>query len=103
SGAITKPFYVAKFAPNNGNTLWAKGYDAGGLATVDSAGNITVLGGYSGSVDFGVGGPKTAPGGVSDIFLLRLDSNGTAVWVATVESNSGLSPHSLTIDSGGNT
>ena len=73
--------YVAKFDPA-GNHLWSQrfgGPDGGATVrcvTTDAAGNIFVTGDFGGTVDFG-GGPLF---GLGDIFVVKLDANGTHLW-----------------------
>lgn len=63
---------------------WSKGW--GGLVdddaydvAVDAQGNVIVVGGFSGTVDFG-GGPLTTPNGNTDIYVVKYDSQGNHLW-----------------------
>ncbi len=78
-----KDIYVVKLASATGAVLWAKrfggtGDDIGFAVAVDAAKNIYVTGRFQGTVDFG-GGPLTVAG-QSDIFALKLDTNGNFGW-----------------------
>lgn len=54
------------------------GYDVAGAVAVDSKGNIILAGSFEQSVDFG-GGPLTSAG-LTDIFVVKLDSSGNHVF-----------------------
>lgn len=86
-GALTSAgsydVFVAKFDPT-GALLWANRYgdnvaqwasDIG----VDGTGNIVLTGTFLGTVDFGAG-PLTNPSPVANVFLAKLDPNGSAIW-----------------------
>ncbi|HET6349064.1 MAG TPA: T9SS type A sorting domain-containing protein [Candidatus Krumholzibacteria bacterium] len=64
------PLWVERF----GSTGSDIAYDA----VVDGAGNIIVVGSFTGSVDFG-GGALTSAGG-ADIFIAKYDATGAHVW-----------------------
>jgi hypothetical protein len=73
---------VAKLDPA-GDHLWSArfGDSSWQLATgvaVDAAGNLAVIGTFSGSVDFGGGALTSA--GESDVFVAKLDPNGAHLW-----------------------
>jgi hypothetical protein len=71
---------------DGGQTLWYKflgdgAYeDVGGVAT-DANGNVFYAGYFQGTIDFG-GGPLTATGMSSDIYLAKYDSTGKYLWAA---------------------
>lgn len=77
--------YILKLNPF-GNFVWAKRFgdastqSAEGVA-VDTTNAVIVVGTFQGTVDFGLG-PVTSAGG-TDIFVLKLDSAGNAVWLKT--------------------
>ena len=60
----------------NGEVAWQKDY-TGAVAT-DATGAVLVTGGFSGTTDFG-GGELTSAGG-SDVFVVKLGSDGSHVW-----------------------
>ena len=70
---------LAKVAPD-GTHIWSRllpDVDAKGLAT-DSAGNVVIIGGYSGSADFGGGALTPAVG--QRAFVVKFDSDGVHQW-----------------------
>jgi len=87
--------FVAKLDPS-GEHIWSKscgnafGYDLGGtnpgdFVAVDGAGNIVVAGGFGGrtgggSVDFGAGPHDTDAAGDLEMFVAKLDLNGSELW-----------------------
>jgi hypothetical protein len=76
---------LARF-DDSGNVLWSKSFGGAGAAfTVGSvggnaAGGIVLTGGYTGSVDFGLG-PLPASG---DTFVARFDAKGMIAWNKSV-------------------
>ncbi|MEO7157964.1 MAG: PKD domain-containing protein [Vicinamibacterales bacterium] len=50
--------------------------DAGSAVTVDSAGNVVVVGTFSGTADFGGPGPLTSNAGSTDIFIAKYSAAG---------------------------
>ena len=62
-------------------TFGGTSYDVGYGIAVDSSGNSYITGYFTGTVDFG-GGDVTAAGS-GDIFVLKLNSDGTFQWVKT--------------------
>lgn len=75
--------FVAKFDPS-GNHLWSKRFGDGAIyqegfdVAVDAAGNVFVTGYFDGTINFGGGGLTT--GGLTDIFLVKLDAAGAHLW-----------------------
>jgi len=75
--------FVAKFDPT-GQHLWSVSFDSkclehAGPVTLDSEGNAVVVGNYLwGAID--VGGGLFPHAGSSDIFVLKLDTEGHHVW-----------------------
>jgi hypothetical protein len=80
--------FLAKFN-SAGSHVWSKRFgdttstDVGRSVAFDSAGNVIVTGGFSGTVDFG-GGPFTAPHvfgfGYADAFLAKYSPTGVHLW-----------------------
>jgi len=78
-----KDIYLAKF-DSNGNHLWSKRFggnddDYVQSVSVDSSGNVYIIGSfYSSTIDFGGGALTNA--GWNDIFLAKFDSDGNHLW-----------------------
>jgi hypothetical protein len=68
--------WVREFGPSG--TLYSYGAEAVAIG-IDSSSNVTVLGDFLGSVDFGAG-MLTAGPDIDDGVLLRLDSTGTTIF-----------------------
>ncbi|MBX3043790.1 MAG: SBBP repeat-containing protein [Ignavibacteriae bacterium] len=78
--------YISKFSPT-GTLIWAKqfggtGDDYARGIDADANGNIYVSGVFSNSVNFD--GITLAANGSSDIFLMKLDSNGNIIWIKQI-------------------
>lgn len=72
---------------NDGHYIWTKqfggvGLDRGYTIVSDSVGNVYSSGFFSHTVDFdpGIGTFNLTSNGLTDVFLLKLDSNGNFVW-----------------------
>ena len=97
--------FAAKYSPS-GALQWARkmGSEGDGIL-VDGSGNIAVVGTFHGATDFG--GTILTPAGSSDIFLGKLDPNGSLLWVQQyggtdyqgIDADGG---HQLVKDSAGN-
>tara|TARA_R110002049_G_scaffold65035_1_gene170979 strand:+ start:117987 stop:120212 length:2226 start_codon:yes stop_codon:yes gene_type:complete len=105
-------FFIQKF-DTDGNYIWAKtiGNNACGSAislTIDSSDNTYITGYYSGTVDFDPGASTTnlSSSGGSDIFILKLDSNGNFIWAKSFQEISngtyGYTSKCITTDIWGN-
>ncbi|HYE78931.1 MAG TPA: hypothetical protein VEI97_13175, partial [bacterium] len=66
--------------------LGGTGFDFVRGVCTDSAGSVYAIGHFSGSADFG-GGPRTSVGG-TDIFLVKLNSDGSYAWDAVYGGSS---------------
>ena len=83
----TSSEFVAKF-DSTGTCVWGHSYGArdasdftlGERLTVDSTGDVLVAGGFYGTIDFGSGSPKTAPGTGMDAFVQKLSPSGAVTW-----------------------
>lgn len=76
--------YLAKLDPM-GRLLWFRSFgasltDRGDALTLDAAGNIYLLGRFSGTLALPNLPPITSVGG-EDVFIARFDTNGNAAWV----------------------
>lgn len=92
-----------------GNLLWAKQlgdteYDTGTSITTDAKGNVYTIGRFTSTVDFnpGAGNAKLTSAGKGDIFILKLDTNGTFLWVKQMGGIKGDEGNAITIDAKGN-
>lgn len=100
----------------NGEFVWAKSFmgtsnDAGQSLTGDTMGNIYLTGSFKGTVDFDPSSVEfnlTSKGG-TDIFITKLDFNGSFIWAVSIGSYNydpdygefGDYGHSITVDSSG--
>jgi len=88
--------FVSKL-DSNGDFVWAKMMDGTGSANgydvaTDTAGNVYTTGFFQNTIDFnpGVGvDNRTSVGSTTDIFIQKLDSAGTFVWVNIIGADSG--------------
>lgn len=93
-GEGLRDIYVTKIGPA-GNYLWTQSFggaffDSSSSLTIDNAGNVYVVGGFSGSCDFDPNPTSTdirTSNGNSDVFLIKLDSNGNKLWAITFGGN----------------
>ena len=96
--------FVAKYSPA-GQLVWAKKFGNGSADTgygiaVDGAGNIAVVGSFTGSADFG-GGTLTSAGG-TDIVVFKLSASGTHLWSRRFGNTGQDVGFALATDGGGN-
>jgi YDG domain/Cadherin domain/Beta-propeller repeat/HYR domain len=93
----------------SGNFGWAlkagsTGLDQGKALTVDSFGNVIVVGDFENTVDFDPGSdtvPRTSLGSL-DIFVAKYSSTGALLWAKSVGGSSGQRVDGVTVDSSGN-
>lgn len=89
AGSATSDVFMVKYDAN-GTALWAKtiggsGVDGGRACTIDAIGNAYVLGNFaSSSINFGTGALTNASAGTQDMFLVKYDPTGTALWTSKV-------------------
>ena len=96
--------FVAKFDAN-GSHLWSKRFgdvspQAPSGVAVDDAGNVVLVGSFSGSVDFG-GGPLKSAGTV-DVFIAKLDAGGAHLWSKSFGDVGPQFANSVAVDGAGN-
>jgi hypothetical protein len=96
--------FVAKLSPS-GDVLWAKrfgdgDYQVGQAIAVDAAGNVLLTGYFNGSVSFG-GAPLTSSGG-EDVFVAKLDPNGSHLWSASFGDGAKQNGQAIAVDAAGN-
>jgi hypothetical protein len=106
SGSWNNTFVVKYDAA--GNFRWAQQLggsegDYGSGVTVDRAGNVYVIGGYS-SPDFSVGSATNVlPAPVNgDIFMVKLDPNGNLVWAKAIGGTENDDGKGIAVDSRNN-
>ncbi len=95
---------------SSGNLLWVKqmggigGGDWGNSIVVDSSGNIYTTGEFTNIADFdpGVGTSNLTTLGANDIFVNKLDSSGSFLWVKQMGGNGFDAGNSIVIDDNGN-
>ena len=93
----------------SGNFVWAKligsiGGDIGWAIATDNTGNVYVTGSFLGTVDFdpGVGTANATSVNATDIFILKLDTDGNFVWVKTIGSADNEEGNTIKVDASNN-
>src|SRR5262249_57060160 len=102
----TTGFVVAKYSAS-GAYLWGRGINPIGSAaawavTVDSAGNVIVVGRFTGTADFGGGSVTTNPNYVSDAFVVKYAPDGSYLWLRQFGQIYQDSAYSVAADPSGN-
>jgi hypothetical protein len=94
---------------SNGDLVWAKsfggtGSDWGSSLQVDSSGNVYSTGSFQGTVDFNPDGgvSNLTSAGSGDVFISKLNSDGSFAWAKSVGGTSNDRVSSLQVDSSGN-
>lgn len=92
----------------NGNFQWAKrmggiSFDGGTSIAVDPSGNVYTTGSFRETVDFdpGLGESILTSAGSGDIFVQKLDSDGSFLWVKQMGGGSNDQSHSIAVDYSG--
>jgi peptidoglycan hydrolase-like protein with peptidoglycan-binding domain len=100
--------FISK-SDSDGNYVWTKkiggsSYDSAKSIMTDSFDNLYIVGAFDGTVDFdpGAGEANLTSGVNSDIFILKLSSDGNYVWAKSFTGNQQMSGISLTVDILGN-
>ena len=93
----------------SGTFIWAKsmggtGIDIGKSITTDASGNVYTTGYFQNTVDFdpGAGTFNLTTNGGSDIFIQKLDANGTFIWAKSMGGAGEDYGYSITTDASGN-
>jgi len=93
----------------NGNFIWAKkmggtSIDIGNSIAADLSGNVYSTGRFNGTADFdpGAGTFNRVSIGGQDIFISKLDANGTFIWAKTIGGTSDDVGYSIKMDPWGN-
>ncbi len=99
--------FVTKLDPAGGHLFSARfgdgGDQRGASLAVDGAGNVVLVGTFTGSLDLG-GGPLASAGGV-ELFVAKLDGAGQHLWSRRVEGDFSVfeaSPDGVAVDGAGN-
>ena len=106
--AGNEDIYIAKYS-SSGSFLWV--YVVGSVTsesvssvTVDSAGNIYSTGGYRTTTDFDAGpGVTSLTASLDDVFVLKISSSGSFVWVRKFSGSDMDYPGYIVADKNGNT
>lgn len=102
--------YVLKL-DKDGNFKWARTYNGDDISiarslSVDSSGNVLIIGDYQGTVNFDPGvtdySITSNPGGDHDVYILKLDSTGNFVWVRSIGGEAEDNGFDLATDQGNN-
>lgn len=92
-GTASSDLFIAKY-DSSGNLMWAKGAggsvnDRGYAVSCDANSNIFITGWYSSpTINFGTGSLTNAGSATNDVFLVKYDANGTALWSKTIGGSS---------------
>lgn len=99
---------VAKY-DSDGNLIWAVkfGGTGGDVATsieLDNSGDIYVTGYFASTVDFdpGAGTANLTASGAFDVFVVKLDQNGTFIWAKQIGGTAGDAAWDVQVDPSGN-
>lgn len=97
---------------SNGNFVWAKkvggiGDDNATAVTVDNSGKVYITGYFNNTVDFDPGSgvfnlSASGPSGTSDIYVLKLDSDGSFLWAKSFTSIGYNTAEAIKTDASGN-
>lgn len=107
SGTASSDLFMAKLDPS-GNEMWAfskgsTGNDRGQDICVDASGNIFVTGWYaSPSINFGNGPLTNSGSGTNDIFVVKFNSAGSALWSKTIGGTNNEAAYACKTDATGN-
>jgi ankyrin repeat protein len=99
SNGTRSDIFVARFSPE-GNLSWAKSfggafYEAATAVAVDATGNLYVTGTYQKDLDFGLGSLNNRL--VYDVFVVKFDATGHALWNRGFHANGGTETAGLAI------
>lgn len=109
TSAGVRDIYVSKLNPS-GNFVWATqigstANDIGYSLKTDANNNVYVTGTFIGTVDFDPGAGSytlTSSPSVYDVFILKLDMNGSFIWAGSCGSTSGDDSYSIFVDPSNN-
>ena len=102
TSAGSEDIFLARFDPA-GNHLWSKSF--GGVnreyfwdMATDAAGNVIIMGDFTGSIDFG-GGLLTTSG--TDVYVAKFDGAGNHVWSQVLGGTSTQTGYGLAVEPAG--
>ena len=101
AGSAPAEDVVFGFASGMGGT----GNEGGNGIAVDASGNVYTTGTFTGTADFDPGAGManlTSAGGISDIFVSKLDSAGNFVWAKAMGDTGWDAGHGIAVDLSGN-
>lgn len=105
-----KDIFILKL-DSDGNLVWVRALEGSGSTesqansiTLDNAGNLIISGEFDGTMDFDgdVGTENKTSSGSTDIFTLKLNSDGDFIWVQAFEGNTLDNCYSVCIDGSDN-
>ncbi len=90
---------ISKLAAN-GDLLWAKSIKGTTAIAVDALANVYATGFFAGTVNFNTSGGTSnlTSAGSTDIFISKLNADGTFGWAKRMGGNSGDQGNSITLD-----
>lgn len=100
--------FIVKY-DSNGNVIWAKSaggtdYDEANSLASDAEGNVYVTGNFNSTeITFGSITVQNANNGSYDLFIVKYDSSGNAVWVKSAGGSGYEKATSVSVDAFGNT
>lgn len=107
SAIASSDFFIAKYDAA-GNFIWAKSAggtvnDRGQDVSTDGSGNIFVAGWYSSpTIDFGNGALSNSAASSNEIFVVKYDQNGNALWSKSIGGTNYDAAYSCDVDASGN-
>ena len=107
AGTASSDFFIAKY-DSAGNLIWAKSAggtvnDRGQDVSTDGTGNIFVAGWYtSPTINFGTGVLTNSGSATNEIFVVKYDPNGNAIWSKSIGGTNYDAAYSCEADATGN-
>jgi hypothetical protein len=105
AGTTGSDMYIVRYNANDGSVVWAKsaggsGNDVGQGIAADGSGNVYVTGQFSSSsLTFGT--TKLTNAGSDDIFIVKYDVTGNAIWAASAGGSNSDYSNGITTDGSG--
>lgn len=107
-GTTSSDLFIVKY-DSDGNLIWAKSTggsanDRGYAVSCDASSNVFVTGWYtSPTINFGTGNLTNAGSATNDIFIVKYDASGTALWAKTIGGSAADGGRACSNDALGNT